>query len=91
MDELIKMSVPHDIETMKFDVHSLKTDNIILKERLKSLCEDISELKMQNKKLIEFMYKFQGGSAWLFGLVAAAGALGGIATSMFSHLFPRAG
>lgn len=81
------MSIPHDIETLKLDVHCLKTDNVILKERLKNISEDMTELRLQNKKLIEFMYKFQGGSAWLFGMIAAAGALGGTVVSFMSHFF----
>lgn len=85
------MSIPHDIETLKQDMHSLRTDHILLKERLKDIFEDMTELRLQNKQLLEFMYKFQGGSAWLFGMIAVAGTIGGLIVSFLTHFFPKAG
>lgn len=83
------MSIPHDIEALKNDVHSLKTDHVLLRERLKDMSEDFTELKLQNRKLLEFMYKFQGGSAWLFGMIATAGALGGIIVTAMERFLPK--
>lgn len=81
------MSVIHDIDTLKTEVHQLKTDSIILKERLKDIHQDMAELRLQNKQLIEFMYKFQGGSAWLFGMIAIAGTIGGIISTFVATFF----
>lgn len=62
----------------------------ILKNEIKNMKEDMDEIKAGQKETLQFMYKFQGGSAWLFGLIATAGTLGGVIVSVLSHLFPKA-
>ena len=81
------MSVVHDIETLKTEVHQLKTDSIILEERLKDIHEDMAELRSQNKQLIEFMYKFQGGKSWLFGLLTVSAAAGSLISGLVGFFF----
>lgn len=58
-------------------------DIAILRAELAVLHEDIKELKEATKKLEQFMYKFEGGKAWMFGLLTIAGVLGASITQVF--------
>lgn len=59
----------------------------VLRAELATLHEDIKELKEATKKLEKFMYKFEGGRAWMFGLLAIAGTMGALISQAFK-LFP---
>lgn len=35
------------------------------------------------------MYEFQGGKAWMFGLLAIAATMGGIISTVFKYAFTK--
>lgn len=53
-----------------------------LKAQMKTVREDIAELKASQKELTRFMYNIQGGKAWLFSLLAIAGTIGGFVSNL---------
>lgn len=59
----------------------------VLEAELRGVYRELKELKEIQRDLVEFMYKVEGGKAWLFGLLAIAGTLGGVLSSGFSVLF----
>ena len=63
--------------------NNLGQDIGYIKARLNDLCTDIHSLKQNQKEFYQFMYKFQGGKAWLLGLLTVSATIGAI----FSHLF----
>jgi hypothetical protein len=58
----------------------------VLRTELKSLADDVQELKETNKELLEFMYKFEGGKASLFALLTVSAAVGAIISSIVGFL-----
>lgn len=59
----------------------------ILKNELEALREDIHELKASNRRLEQFMYRFEGGKAWMFGLLAIAATMGGLISTLAKYIF----
>jgi hypothetical protein len=66
---------------------STKEDVAVLRTEIHELKEDLKELKASTKRLEVFMYQFEGGKAWMFGLITVAAALGAIVTNVFKYAF----
>lgn len=67
-----------------------KEDVAVLRSELSELRRDIHELKDSNKRLEKFMYQFEGGKAWMFGLLTIAAAFGAIFSNVFKYMFSNA-
>lgn len=61
----------------------------ILRTEILELKQDILDLRNSNRRLEQFMYRFEGGKAWMFGLLAIASAIGALITQAFRFLLPH--
>lgn len=62
----------------------------IIKTDLHNLKDDMKELRREQKELLEFMYKVEGGKAWMISMLLIAGSIGGFATALAKYIFGNA-
>lgn len=69
------------------DLSDVNRELGVIITKLKALESEVRDLKETNKILLEFMYRVQGGKAWLAGLFVSASAIGALFSNIASHLF----
>ena len=79
-------SLEVDIGILKTELHNICSD---LKDIKESQQRDIHELRANQKLLLEFMYKVQGGKAWLFSLLTISAAVGALLSAFITFIFPH--
>lgn len=81
---------------MSEDGANIRVEIEILKVQLKNLHDDmvesnnysrqeIQELKIIQKQLVEFMYTLKGGKTWLFSLLTIAAIVGGFVSHAINY------
>lgn len=53
-----------------------------LRAQMKNVTEDIKDLRVEQRGLIQFMHSIRGGQAWFLGMLAIAGSIGGFISSI---------
>lgn len=66
--------IKHEIKNLQDSFQELKTTQR----------NDIKEIKVGQKELMEFMYKFQGGTAWMVGILTASATFGALLTTILN-------
>lgn len=61
----------------EFTNKDLYSEIAYLRAQMKSVTEDVKDLRVEQRGLIQFMHSIRGGQAWFLGMLAIAGTIGG--------------
>lgn len=74
--------MPHSLMSATTPMDQVNLEVKVLRAEVLGLKEDILELKDEQKELIEFMYRFEGGKASLFALLTVSATVGALISSI---------
>lgn len=85
-------TLSREMSELKSDISVLKTEMSWVRNELKdfklNISEDLRSVERTNNELLKFMYKYQGGKAWLFGLMTVAGTVGALFSAVVTYILP---
>lgn len=75
------------VATLEKEVLFLHEELGALKAKIENVEEDLAEIKSTNKQLLAFMYRMEGGKAWLFGLLTLSATVGSLISGIVGFVF----
>ncbi len=60
----------------------------VMKAEVEDIRDKVNKMDQKQDILLQFMYKFEGGKAWLAGLVGTSALLGGLIATILQFFWP---